>query len=156
QVFSAQAALRGLPAAMLINSERGVLVKSDFNPQMELAIPPAAALAKINDTTPQIEPVPNSNYLVSIIKMRGYDDTFLYVARALDPRVVELGSKAVAILGAYDDLQARRLGLQVAFALMFAVIALTVLLSAVWIGLNFANLLVAPIRRLIGAANIVS
>ncbi|HEY1361962.1 MAG TPA: ATP-binding protein, partial [Xanthobacteraceae bacterium] len=31
-----------------------------------------------------------------------------------------------------------------------------VLLSAVWIGLNFANYLVAPIRRLIGAAQVVS
>src|SRR5207344_3530611 len=30
------------------------------------------------------------------------------------------------------------------------------LLSAVWIGFNFANRLVAPIRRLIGAANAVS
>jgi two-component system nitrogen regulation sensor histidine kinase NtrY len=29
-------------------------------------------------------------------------------------------------------------------------------LAAVWIGLNFANVLVAPIRRLIGAANVVS
>jgi two-component system nitrogen regulation sensor histidine kinase NtrY len=40
--------------------------------------------------------------------------------------------------------------------MMYSVIALIVLLSAVWIGLNFANRLVAPIRRLIGAANIVS
>ena len=39
---------------------------------------------------------------------------------------------------------------------MYTVIALIVLLSAVWIGLNFANRLVAPIRRLIGAANVVS
>ncbi len=39
---------------------------------------------------------------------------------------------------------------------MYTVIALIVLLSAVWIGLNFANRLVAPIRRLIGAANAVS
>ena len=46
--------------------------------------------------------------------------------------------------------------MQIAFALMYAVIALIVLLSAVWIGLDFANLLVAPIRRLIGAANVVS
>ncbi len=45
---------------------------------------------------------------------------------------------------------------RVAFALMYTVIALTVLLSAVWIGFNFANRLVAPIRRLIGAANLVS
>jgi two-component system nitrogen regulation sensor histidine kinase NtrY len=39
---------------------------------------------------------------------------------------------------------------------MYTVIALIVLLSAVWIGLNFANALVAPIRRLIGAADLVS
>ena len=40
--------------------------------------------------------------------------------------------------------------------MMYAVIALIVLFSAVWIGLNFANYLVAPIRRLIGAAQVVS
>jgi two-component system, NtrC family, nitrogen regulation sensor histidine kinase NtrY len=56
----------------------------------------------------------------------------------------------------YAELEARRVGVQIAFALMFTVIALTVLLSAVWIGLSFANLLVAPIRRLIGAADLVS
>ena len=39
---------------------------------------------------------------------------------------------------------------------MFGIIALIVLLSAAWIGLDFANRLVAPIRRLIGAANVVS
>ena len=35
-----------------------------------------------------------------------------------------------------------------AFALMFAVIALTILMASVLLGLNFANRLVAPIRRL--------
>ncbi len=39
---------------------------------------------------------------------------------------------------------------------MYALIALIVLLSAIWIGLNFANYLVAPVRRLIGAAQVVS
>jgi two-component system nitrogen regulation sensor histidine kinase NtrY len=59
-------------------------------------------------------------------------------------------------VGEYANLEARRLGIQIAFALMFAVIALIVLLSSAWIGLDFANRLVAPIRRLIGAANVVS
>ena len=53
-------------------------------------------------------------------------------------------------------MESRRLNIQVAFALMFTVIALTVLMSAVLIGLNFANWLVAPIRRLMSAANMVS
>src|SRR6266404_7665673 len=56
----------------------------------------------------------------------------------------------------YADLEVRRIGVQAAFALMYTVIALTVLLSAVWSGFAFANRLVAPIRRLIGAANLVS
>ena len=56
----------------------------------------------------------------------------------------------------YAQIESRRLGIQVAFALMFAVIALTILMSSVLIGLNFANWLVAPIRRLMGAANVVS
>ena len=47
-------------------------------------------------------------------------------------------------------------GIQVAFALMFAVIALTILMASVLLGLNFANWLVAPIRNLMSAANIVS
>jgi two-component system nitrogen regulation sensor histidine kinase NtrY len=39
---------------------------------------------------------------------------------------------------------------------MFAVIALTILMASVLIGLNFANWLVTPLRRLMSAANIVS
>src|SRR5260370_14634652 len=39
---------------------------------------------------------------------------------------------------------------------MFAVTALAILMASVLIGLNFANWLVGPIRRLMSAANIVS
>jgi two-component system nitrogen regulation sensor histidine kinase NtrY len=61
-----------------------------------------------------------------------------------------------ASVAEYAQIEARRLGIQVAFALMFAVIALTILMASVLIGLNFANWLVAPIRNLMSAANIVS
>src|ERR1700733_10893068 len=81
---------------------------------------------------------------------------YLYVARLLDPRVVQQLRNTQESVNDYANLEARRLGIQVAFALMFAVIALIVLLSSAWIGLDFANRLVAPIRRLIGAANVVS
>ena len=93
------------------------------------------------------------NYVAAIIKLRDYDDTYLYVARPLDPRVLAQLQRDAGERAEYASLDARRVGVQVAFALMYTVIALIVLLSAVWIGLNFANRLVAPIRRLIGAAN---
>jgi two-component system, NtrC family, nitrogen regulation sensor histidine kinase NtrY len=80
----------------------------------------------------------------------------LYCARILDPRVVAQLRATQESVGEFANLEARRLGIQIAFGLMFAIIALIVLLASAWIGLDFANRLVAPIRRLIGAANVVS
>ncbi|MEM8627365.1 MAG: ATP-binding protein, partial [Pseudomonadota bacterium] len=56
----------------------------------------------------------------------------------------------------YVQLERRRAGVQVAFGLMYLMIAMTLLLAAVWTGLSFANRLIVPIRQLIGAAERVS
>jgi two-component system, NtrC family, nitrogen regulation sensor histidine kinase NtrY len=119
-------------------------------------VPASAALARVTDTEPQIAPYPDNKFVTAVIKLRGYDDAYLYVARPIDQRVVLQLTETQNAIQTYAELEARRLGVQVAFALMYTVIALTVLLSAAWIGLNFANRLVAPIRRLIGAVNVVS
>ena len=92
----------------------------------------------------------------AILKLQNYDGMYLYVAGLLNPQVMQQLRETQGSLAEYTDLEAHSLGIQIAFALMFAVIALIVLLSAAWIGLDFANRLVAPIRRLIGAANVVS
>ncbi len=92
----------------------------------------------------------------AVIRLRAFNDTFLYVARLLDPHVVAQLNKTQASVAEYAEIESRRLAMQVSFALMFAVIALTILMASVLIGLNFANGLVAPIRRLMSAANIVS
>ena len=121
-----------------------------------LVKPTPAVLASIDDTEPRVEMVLDDNYVAAMIKLHDYTDTYLYIARVLDPRVLAQLRATQAGVAHYADLAARRIGIQIAFGLMFTVIALIVLLSAVWIGLNFANYLVAPIRRLIGAAQIVS
>src|SRR5207253_5567620 len=100
--------------------------------------------------------LPEGNYVAAVIRLRYFEDTFLYVARPLDPRIVAQVQQTQAGVADYTERESRRFGIQVAFALMFTVIALTVLMSSVLIGLNFANWLVAPIRRLMGAANAVS
>src|SRR5207253_10956063 len=105
---------------------------------------------------PQVAMFLDQNYVAAIIKLRGYNDVYLYIARLLDPRMLSQLRATQASVAQYADLSARRVGIQIAFALMYTVIALIVLLSAVWIGLNFAKSLVAPIRRLIGAADQVS
>jgi two-component system, NtrC family, nitrogen regulation sensor histidine kinase NtrY len=154
QFLAAQASIRGLPAVMLLDKNLNVIDQVEAPISVDFVKPSPELLAGINDTEPQAAMFPN--YVAAVIKLRGYNDTYLYIARMLDPRVMEQLRATQAGVAQYADLASRRVGIQIAFALMYTVIALAVLLSAVWIGLNFANYLVAPIRRLIGAAQIVS
>ncbi|HEY0439602.1 MAG TPA: PAS domain-containing sensor histidine kinase [Xanthobacteraceae bacterium] len=156
QFLSAQASLRGLPAAMILDRDRNRIETVGLTEGKEYSMPPAETLAQITVSEPRIALVPDSDDVAAVVKLNGYDDNYLYVARPLLPRVVELLRATQASVNEYAELEGRRVGVQVAFALMYTVVALIVLLSAVWIGLNFANRLVAPIRRLIGAANQVS
>ena len=156
QFFNAQSSIRGLPVAVMVRSDLTVIERIERLSGRDFIAPSAGALNAVTDAEPQVALFTEAKTVAAVIKLRGYDDAYLYVARPLDPRILEQLQATQASVAEYASLEQRRLGVQVAFALMYTVIALIVLLSAVWIGLNFANRLVAPIRRLIGAANLVS
>jgi two-component system, NtrC family, nitrogen regulation sensor histidine kinase NtrY len=156
ELLTVNAAARNLPAAMLVDKSGSVLVTAKTGIQQEFTTPPQDFLSNVNEDEPQIAVFPEANYVAAVIRLRAFDDTFLYVARLLDPRVISQLKQTEASVAEYAQIEARRLGIQVAFALMFAVIALTILMASVLLGLNFANWLVAPIRNLMSAANIVS
>jgi len=156
KILGAQATGRNLSTALLIKPDGSAVDRAGVTSDKNVILPNAELLAQVNDTDPRVALLPEDNHLAAVVKLHGYDNTYLYVARPLDPRVVQQLRATQDSVGEYANLEARRLGIQIAFGLMFAIIALIVLLSAAWIGLDFANRLVAPIRRLIGAANVVS
>src|ERR1700704_692170 len=156
ELLTASAASRNLPGAMLIDKDRNILEPAQTGMHRAFAPPPAEFLDNIREIEPEIAVLPEENYVAAVIRLRAFKDTFLYVARYLEPRVVAQLRQTEASVAEYAEIEARRLGIQVNFALMFAVIALTILMASVLIGLSFSNWLVAPIRRLMSAANIVS
>lgn len=156
QFFTAQARVRGLSAAMLIGADAAIIERADIQSEQPVPLPDTTGLAVVNETEPQIAMLFSTNSVAAVVKLRNYDNSYLSIIRPLDPRVVKHLRDTQETVSDFTTLQGRRSGVQLAFALMYTVIALAVLLSAAWLGLNFANRLVAPIRRLIGAANIVS
>jgi two-component system nitrogen regulation sensor histidine kinase NtrY len=156
QFLTFQAAARGLAAIVEFDGDLTVTARANTPANQVFSLPPREALSSIKENEPQIVLLPDANYVAAVVKLRNYDSRYLYIARLLDPRVLPQLRATEQSAGEYAALAARRLGVQVAFALMYTVIALIVLLSAVWIGLDFANRLVAPIGRLIGAATAVT
>jgi two-component system nitrogen regulation sensor histidine kinase NtrY len=156
ELLTASAASRNLPGAMLIDKDSKILETAQTGISQTFAAPPPEFLKNVKETEPEISVFPEGNYVAAVIRLRAFNDTFLYVARLLDPHVVAQVNETQASVAEYAELESRRLGMQVSLALMFAVIGLTILMASVLIGLNFANWLVTPIRRLMSAANIVS
>ena len=155
-LLTVSAAARNLPAAMLIDKDHNILETAQTGIHLSFASPTPEILQDVDETEPRIAVFPEANYVAAIVRLRAFNNTFLYVARLLDPHVVAQLAQTEASVAEYGELEARRLGIQVNVALIFAVIGLTVLMASVLIGLNFANWLVAPIRRLMSAANLVS
>ncbi|AWM07499.1 sensor histidine kinase [Bradyrhizobium symbiodeficiens] len=156
EMLSASAASRNLPGAMIIDKNTNILESADTGMRLAYSPPAPDFLSNVNESEPEIAILPDASYVAAVIRLRAFSDTFLYVARPLDPNVVNQVKQTEVSVAEYAQIESRRLGIQVAFALMFAVIALTILMASVLIGLNFANSLVSPIRRLMNAAHTVS
>jgi two-component system nitrogen regulation sensor histidine kinase NtrY len=156
ELLTSSAASRNLPGAMLIDKQPNILEKAETGIQLAFTTPAPDFLSNVTENEPQIAVFPEANYVAAVVRLRAFNDTFLYVARLLDPHVVAQLRQTEASVAEYAELEQRRLGLQVNYALIFTVIALTILTASILIGLNFANWLVAPIRRLMSAANMVS
>jgi two-component system nitrogen regulation sensor histidine kinase NtrY len=147
-----QAKLRGLSTVQLIRRDRSVILEGDTPSDVKAPPAPESVFDKLDSGEPALIAPGTTNLVGGVIKLTGFDDVYLYLARPIDPRVTRSLRLTEENTAEYQQLEANRFGVQVAFGIMFAGLALVVLLSAIWIGLGFARSLVSPIRRLIGAA----
>jgi two-component system nitrogen regulation sensor histidine kinase NtrY len=93
---------------------------------------------------------------VALRAMTSFPDVYLYVTRAIHPFAVEFPRQAQILIENYDAFEAFGVTVKRAFVIMYALLTMIMLLSAIWVGLDFANRLVAPIRTLIAATDQVS
>ncbi len=155
--LTSRASLLGLPIAQLMTDPETVLSRAKID---VIATPPKPDPGSFEDAAQSSDPIcglPSTGRIFSaLLKLPVYTDTYLYVAREVDQLAVDFPAQSRAAAVEYLSIDARRKGVQIAFASMYALIALILMLSAVWLGLNFANRLVAPIRRMIHATDQVS
>jgi two-component system nitrogen regulation sensor histidine kinase NtrY len=156
--LTAQAMVRGLTVIRIMRLDGSVIDRADLPMQGDFAVPATILeeIAKTDDIIANVASRGERDFVEAIVKLKRGGDELIYVVRQINPEIAQhLRASQVGLLE-YQEIQARRLGLQIAFALMFALIAFLVTLSAVYLGLSFANRLVQPIRRLIGAADQVA
>jgi|SoiMethySBSTD1v2_1073268.scaffolds.fasta_scaffold15202_3 two-component system, NtrC family, nitrogen regulation sensor histidine kinase NtrY len=156
QLLFAQAGLRDLPVAYVVNARGQVKVAVLEDEKIPYIAPPEHLLrAADGGQVPLL--MPRDTFRVAAVaKLNNYPDSYLYVARGVDPQVVRHLRSTEDGVKRYESLRQVRGGLKFAHGLMYFMISLTALLAAIWAGLWFAGRFVAPIRRLITAAQQVT
>ena len=147
----------GFPVAMILSSDGSAIETVQHVAVKGIVLPRAQDYAEASDTEPFcFLPRNGGDAFGALLKLSAFDDAFLFVARPGDPRASAYTAAAEEGLRYYEGLEAKRVGVQIAFASMYLLVTLILLLSAIRLGLSFANWLVLPIRRLIHATDQVA
>ncbi len=153
RILTAQVTQRALSEAALLDGQGEVVAQSGFSLLLEFnsGVPVwAFERARMGDAV--ILSSDTEDRVRALIRFDAYSDTFLLVSRLIDARVLNHVDKTAGAARLYEQLEGQRTGLQITFALIFIVIALLILVAAVWAALIVATKLVKPIARLVVAA----
>jgi two-component system nitrogen regulation sensor histidine kinase NtrY len=152
EVLSTQTTLRGLTEAVIYEPVTGQVMASAGLFADPANIPPRSVteMAKLGDAV-----VLNANDNTSVravVQLNATPPLMLLISRPVDPQILAHMERTEQAVADYRRLDENRTWLQVAFAWIFALVALLVLSAAVLIGLVMANQIARPIGRLINAA----
>ena len=137
------------------NSRQGDQAQVPPTPPV-LAPPEASDFEDARKNEPLCLIMAEGRTFVALRQVPADQELFLYAARPIDPFALEFPAQAVGLINLYENYEQHRNNIQIAFATMYVLIALIMVLSATWLGLSFSTRLVTPIRRLISATDQVS
>ncbi len=153
QLLSLHAELRQLDEAAVIDGRREVLANANLSIVMSFSLDlPDWAFNQARAGQVVILPSPTGDRVRALVQLDPVADTFLYVGRLVDPKVLAHVDKASSAAQIYQDLESRRSTMQITFAFVFAVVALLVLCAAIWLALVFSAQLARPLGLLADAA----
>src|SRR5262249_54374262 len=122
RLVTIQSGIRGLAVMEMIDKELNVIERADIPINLTFAKPSREALVSVTEDDAQIANLLDGNYLIALIKLGAYTDTYLYIVRLLDPRVVEQLRTTQQDVDLFGGLLKQRYGVQNSLALLYTVI----------------------------------
>jgi len=155
ELVAQQALLRELPEAYVFSSQKEILARGEFSYLFNFEPPTEEQLARARAGEVVIMEDEGNNEIRALVYLTNFFDAFLYVTRDVQGQVLQLLDETKDTVQLYERLENERNGILFDFALLYIGFALLVILSAVLLGLWFAERLARPVGRLAAAAESV-
>ena len=157
RALTTQAGVRGLTEAVMMGENGEILARSAYSVlSPEFTAIPSDTVARTDAGEIVILAAPNSDRVRALVKLDRYVGAYLLVGRFVDVQVLSNMERVREASQSYLRLEERSGTIQITFVAIFAMVALLLLMAAVWIGMTIANQMARPISRLIDAAQRVS
>ena len=153
-----QSVLRNLSGAYVVGSDGQIIGRNrvELSADVKFRPPLGEFIASANLGRAVAETDIEDNLVFGLVQLTGWPDAFLYIVRPVDPLVLSHLAQTTTARSEYEKAEHNRTLIQLYFFVTYLIIALVVLLAAVWLGVWAANRIVQPIGRLIGASERVS
>ena len=152
-VLATQTALRGLTEAIIFEPVTNqIIARAGLFAGLGVEAPPEWATERARNGDTVVLDADDGTRVRAVTKLQSNPDIMLLIGRPVDPQILDHMAKTEQAVASYKAMDKNRSLLQIAFAWIFAILALLVLCAAVLVGLVVANQVARPIARLIQAA----
>lgn len=140
--------------ALILNSKQSIFAKSYLTFSLELSPihPKDFKKARNLEAATHI----HADQLRALVLLDEQEDLYLYIGKSIDKKILHHIQHHDDALSLYQNLEKQRSGFEITFLMIFALITLLLLVTAIWFGINIANRLVRPVSQLVLAAQSVS
>ncbi len=153
KVINTQSLLRNLSEAIVITRTGQVIARSVLTFTLEYDLPSDFAFKQADEGDVVLMMNEDQDRVRALTQLKSIPGAYLYVGRMIDPEVLSHLSATDLAVQDYNNLQARYSGMRITVLMLFIVVALLLLLAAIWSGLLLAKQLVSPIGELVQAAD---
>ncbi|WP_226803977.1 PAS domain-containing sensor histidine kinase [Amylibacter sp. SFDW26] len=143
---------RGLKEAYVINSNSEIVARGDRSYLFDYEPPILEEITTADDFKTVIIRDWENNEFRALLKLPNFLDHYLLVSRTVDGDILTLLDETKETVSLYNQLESDRGRLLFDLGLMYLGFAFFVILSAIWLGLWFAERLARPVGKLAGAA----
>jgi len=155
-ILATQRFLRKLDEIHLLDSSGNIIMSNIIDSKINFIPPPEEAFNLVLNGKPVRITDSKTNRTSALIKLDNFIDTYLYIVKFLDPKVMKYLQQTSEAVSFYYSVQESRTGIKITFAIIYLLIVSLLLFLAVIISINFSTRLTEPIINLIRASEKIS
>ncbi len=148
-----QSLLRGLSEVVVFTRDHRIIAQAGDTSDFKQDEIPQYLLENADDGDVVLLTAPEDDRVQALVRLSNIQDGFLFVGRSVESNVLKHLETTREAVKKYDEMSNRYLGLQRIVTMIYIVVAMVLLFSAIFFALTFARRLAMPIVELISASD---